>query len=60
MFDFKSTRKQLLEERRKNAQLKAKLNRTTADVAYLAMMTDVEIEDDNADFSMGNEVEREV
>ena len=60
MFDFKSTRKQLLEERRKNAQLTANLNRTTADVAYLAMMTDVEIEDDNADFSMGNEVEREV
>lgn len=60
MFDFKSTRKQLLEERRKNAQLTAKLNKTTADVEYLAMMTDVEMEEDDSDFSMGNEVEREV
>ena len=60
MFDFKSTHKQLLEERRKNAQLTAKLNKTTADVEYLAMMTDVEMEEDDADFSMGNEVEREV
>ena len=58
MFDFKSTRKQLLEERRKNAQLTANLNRTTADVAYLAMMTDVEMEDDS-DFGMGDEMERE-
>ena len=59
MFDFKSTRKQLLEERRKNAQLMAKLNKTTADVEYLAMMTDVEMEDDS-DFDMGNEMEGEV
>ena len=59
MFDFKSTRKQLLEERRKNAQLMAKLNKTRADVEYLAMMTDVEMEDDS-DFGMGDEMEREV
>ena len=59
MFDFKSTRKQLLEERRKNAQLMAELNKTTADVEYLAMMTDVEMEDDS-DFGMGDEMEREV
>ena len=59
MFDFKSTRKQLLEERRKNAQLMAKLNKATADVEYLAMMTDVDMEDDS-DFSMGDEMESEV
>lgn len=36
----------------------AKLNKTTADVEYLAMMTDVEMEDDS-DFGMGDEMERE-
>lgn len=46
MFGFKSTREQLVEERRKNAQLQAALNKTSADVEYIAMMTDVELEDD--------------
>ena len=59
MFDFKSTRKQLLEERRKNAQLMAKLNKTTADVEYLAMMTEGEMDDD-CDFGIGDEMGREV
>ncbi len=46
MFGFKSTREQLVEERRKNAQLQAALDKTSADVEYIAMMTDVELEDD--------------
>jgi len=44
MFGFKSTKEQLLEERRKNAQLQAALEKTSADVEYIAMMTDVELE----------------
>lgn len=47
MFGFKSTREQLLEERRKNAQLQAALDKTSADVEYIAMMTDVELESDD-------------
>lgn len=46
MFGYKSTKEQLLEERRKNAQLQAELEKTSADVEYIAMMTDVELEDD--------------
>ena len=30
--------------RNKNAELEAKLNKTNADVEYIAMMTDVELE----------------
>ena len=46
MFDFKSTRKQLLEERRKNAQLMARLEQTDATLVYVAMMTSVELDSD--------------
>lgn len=46
MFGYKSTKEQLLEERRKNAQLQAALDKTSADVEYIAMMTDVELDDD--------------
>ena len=46
MFDFKSTRKQLLEERRKNAQLMARLEQTDASLVYVAMMTSVELDSD--------------
>jgi len=45
MFGFKSTRELLLEERRKNASLQAELAKTNADVEYLAMMADVEMEE---------------
>ena len=46
MFGFKSTREQLLEERRKNVQLQAALDKTNSDVEYIAMMTDIELEED--------------
>lgn len=57
MFGFKSTREQLLEERRKNAELRAALDKTNADVEYIAMMTDVELEDDEMEVNEdgGNE-----
>ena len=40
----KTLKGQLLEERRKNAALTAQLMQANADIAYLAMMTDFEIE----------------
>lgn len=56
MFGFKSTKEQLLEERRKNVQLQAALEKTSADVEYIAMMTDVELEEDEP---METEVEND-
>lgn len=45
MFKFKDVKTQLLEERKKNAELQAKLAKTNADVEYIAMMTDIELEE---------------
>ena len=59
MFGFKSTREQLFEERRKNAQLQAALDKTNSDVEYIAMVTDVELEDDEEEMEVeddGSEV----
>ena len=44
MFRFKSTKEQLIEEQRKNARMQSILDKTNADVEYIAMMTDVELE----------------
>ena len=41
---IKSVKEQLEEERRKNAVLREALERTSANLDYVAMMTDVEIE----------------
>lgn len=46
MFKFKDVKTQLLEEKKKNAKLQAKLAKTNADVEYIAMMTDVELEEE--------------
>lgn len=45
MFKFKDVKTQLLEEKKKNAELQAKLAKTNADVEYIAMMTDIELEE---------------
>ena len=45
MFVYKDTKKQLMEEKKKNAEWQAKLAKTNADVEYIAMMTDVELEE---------------
>lgn len=45
MFGYKDTKTQLLEEKKKNAALQAKLAKADADIEYLAMMTDVELEE---------------
>lgn len=49
MFGFKSSREQMIEERRKNAQLQAALDKTSSDVEYIAMMTDIELEEDEVE-----------
>lgn len=46
MFEYKDIKRQLLEEKKKNAKLQAKLAKTNADIEYIAMMTDVELEED--------------
>lgn len=45
MFGYKDTKRQLMEEKKKNAELQAKIAKTDADVEYIAMMTDVELEE---------------
>jgi hypothetical protein len=56
MFAYKSIREQLLDERKKNAELQAALTKANADIEYIAMMTDVDIEtDDQEVLEDGNE-----
>lgn len=45
MLKFKDVKTQLFEEKKKNAELQAKLAKTNADVEYIAMMTDIELEE---------------
>lgn len=46
---FKSTKEQLREERRKNEALQAELNRANANLEYVAMMADVDLDEEGAD-----------
>ena len=46
MFEYKNIYKQLIEVKNKNAELQAKLEKTNADIEYIAMMTDVELEEE--------------
>lgn len=45
MFEYKDIKRQLFEEKKKNAALQAKLAKTNADVEYIAMMTDIDLEE---------------
>ena len=49
MFEYKNVYKQLIEVRNQNAELQAKLAKTNADVEYIAMMTDIELEEESED-----------
>ena len=44
MFIYKGLRQQLAEERNKNNELSERLQQSEANIDYLAMMTDVELE----------------
>ena len=45
MFEYKNVYKQLIEVRNKNTELAMKLDKTNADIEYIAMMTDVDLEE---------------
>lgn len=52
MFRYTSLREQILLERQKNAVLKAQTEKNAADIDYIAMMSDIELEsfsDDEAE-----------
>lgn len=44
MFGFISAREQLVKERQKNATMQAQIAKANSDIEYLAMMTDIEME----------------
>lgn len=44
MFGFISAREQLVKERQKNAAMQAQIAEANSDIEYLAMMTDIEME----------------
>ena len=46
MFTYKKVKDQIIEERRKNAELQAALDKTAADLDYVAMITEVELEEE--------------
>lgn len=46
MFGYKSLHEQLIEERNKNEQLQYQLEKANADLYYIAMMADVDLEED--------------
>ena len=47
MFGMKTIKEQALDLRRENVKLRIELDKTTADVTYIAMMCDVELDIDN-------------
>lgn len=44
MFGFISAREQLVKERQKNAAMQAQIAKVNSDIEYLAMMADIEME----------------
>lgn len=44
MFRYTSLREQILLERQKNAVLKAQAEKNAADIDYIAMMSDIELD----------------
>ena len=44
MFGMKTIKEQALDLRRENVKLRIELDKTTADVTYIAMLTDVELD----------------
>lgn len=54
---YLSLKEQLLKERQKNAALSAEAAKNTADIDYIAMMCDVELELPEEDGMMDTEIE---
>lgn len=49
MFRYKSLGQQLIDERKKNAALKAQTDRNAADIDYIAMMSNIELDADETE-----------
>lgn len=49
MFGYISAKQHSLQERRRNEKLQAALNKANADLEYIAMMTGVELEQEEND-----------
>lgn len=47
MFGFISAREQLVKERQKNAVMQAQIAKANSDIEYLAMMADIEMEQED-------------
>lgn len=45
MFKYKPLKNQILEERKKTARLSAEIMKKSADIDYIAMMCDIELEE---------------
>ena len=58
MFGMKTLKEQALDLRRENVKLGIELDKTTADVEYIAMMTDVELDTDNDEMEEGENNEQ--
>lgn len=57
MFEMKTLEKQTLDLRRENAKLRTALDKANSDVEYVAMMTGVELENDEETEDTDNEDE---
>lgn len=55
MFGMKTIKEQALDLRRENVKLRIEIDKTTADVEYIAMMTDVELDSDETEEDENNE-----
>lgn len=44
MFEYKSLKQQLIDERNKNVVLKAQADKNASDIDYIAMMSDIELD----------------
>lgn len=49
MFKYTSLKEQLIEERSKNAALKTQTDKNASDVDYIAMMSDIELDNSEND-----------
>lgn len=49
MFKMKTVKEQALDLRRENIRLKTALDKTNADVDYIAMMSDIDLETDDSE-----------
>lgn len=49
MFKYTSLKEQLIEERSKNAALKTQTDKNASDIDYIAMMSDIELDNSEND-----------